>query len=85
MGDCTPFHFFLSLPVLTELQQVDLITSKECKCLSDISDVVKAQWDKSPEVKAISADVLKRQGFEKESRLLAGRHSRQPSVHLDQW
>ena len=59
-------------PVLAELRQSDLITSKEYKKLSDLSDVVEAQWGKSPEMKVKSAAVLRRHEFEKESQVLAG-------------
>ena len=72
----------LSPPVVTELQQADLITSEECSRLYDISDVVRAQRGKSPEVLAKTADVLRRHGFEKESRLLEGRQSSPSSVCL---
>lgn len=69
-------------PVLAELQNADLITSKECKKLSDLSDVVEAQWGKSPEVKVKSAAVLRRHEFEKESQVLAGRQWGPSSVCL---
>ena len=62
-------------PVLTELQQVSLITSEECKRLYDPSDVVRVQSSKSPEVQTKTADVLWRHGFEKESNLLAGKQT----------
>ena len=77
-------------PVLAELQQADLITSEECKRLPvrynwwgyDISDVVDVQKGKSPEVMSKTAEVLRRHGFEKESKLLAGRQSRPSSICL---
>ena len=72
----------LSPPVVTELQQADLITSEECSRLYDISDVVRAQRGKSPEVVAKTADVLRRHGFEKRSRFLEGRQSSPSSVCL---
>lgn len=59
-------------PVLAELQQTDLITSKEYEELVYPSDVVRVQSNKSPEVQTKTADVLSRHGFEKESTLLAG-------------
>ena len=74
-----PVPSLLSPPVLVELQQADLITNEECKRLSDISDVVEVQKGKSPEVMSKTAEVLRRHGFEEESRLLAGRQSR-PSL-----
>ena len=68
----------LQSPVLAELQQADLITSEECKVLSDLSVVFRV---KSPEVMAKTADVLKRHGFEEESTLLAGKQT-QPLIHV---
>ena len=78
-------------PVLGELQQADLITSEECKRLQvrydwlqryGISDVVEVQRGKSPEVMSETAKVLRRHGFDEESRLLAGRQSTPSSVCL---
>ena len=83
-----PVPSLLSPPVLAELQQADLITSEECEELRYISDVVRIQWDKSPEVMSKTAEVLRRHGFEEESRLLAGRHSRPSSIclcYVAQW
>ena len=77
-----PVLFLLSSAVLAELQQADLITSEECEVPSDISDVVSVQSGKSPEVISKAADVMRRHGFEEESRLLAGRQSRPSSVSL---
>ena len=79
-----PVPSLLSPPVLGELQQADLITSEECKrlqvqkywhswCQYSISHVVDVQKGKSPEVMSKTAKVLRRHGFEKESKLLAGR------------
>ena len=62
--------------IIAELQQDDLITSEECKRLSDISGVVSVQSGKSPEVMSKTADVLRRHGFAESSTLLAGRQSR---------
>ena len=73
-----PVPSLLSPPVLAELQQATLITNEECKRLSAISDVVRVQSGKSPTVVSKTADVLRRHGFEKQSRLLAGRHSIDP-------
>ena len=67
--------------VLAELQQADLITSEECKGLSHPSDVVRVQSGKAPEVVTKTADVLKRNGFERESNLLAGKQT-QPLIHM---
>ena len=86
-----PVPSLLSPPVLGELQQADLITSEECKRLQvqydwlqryDISDVVEVQKGKSLEVMSKTAKVLRRHGFEKESKLLAGRQSRPSSICL---
>ena len=78
-----------SHPALIELQQADLITSEECKILPvkhywgyDMSVVVDVQKGKSPEVMSKTSEVLRRHGFEKESRLLAGRQSRPSSICL---
>ena len=48
----------------------------------DMSDVVDVQKGKSPEVMSKSAEVLRRHGFDEESRLLAGRQSRPSSICL---
>ena len=58
--------------VRAELRQADLITSGEHEMLSDISDVVRVQRDKSLEVVFQTADVLRRHGFKEASRFLAG-------------
>ena len=81
MCDCPPCPFSPLSPVLAELQQADLITSQECEGLYNQSIVVKVQSGKSPEVQAETADILKRNGFEKESRLLAGKQT-QPLIHV---
>ena len=75
-----PVPSLLSPPVLGELQQADLITSEECKRLPvqfegwryDMRDVVDVQKGKSPEVMSKTTEVLRRHGFDEESRLLAG-------------
>ena len=80
-----PVLSLLSPPVLGELQQADLITSEECKRLSVryyISNVVDVQKGKSPEVMFKTAKVLRRHGFDEQSRLLAGRQSRPSSISL---
>ena len=74
-----------SPPVVGELQQADLITSEECKRLQvryDMSDVVDVQKGKSLEVMSKTAEVLRRHGFQNESKLLAGRQSRPSSICL---
>ena len=77
-----PIPSLLYPPVLAELRQADLITSEECKGLSDISDVVGVQSVKSPKVMAKTADVLRRHGFESSSNFLAGRQSSPSSICL---
>ena len=77
-----PVPFLLSPPVLAELRQADLITSEECDRLKYASDVFTVQKTKSPEVLSKTADILRRHGYEKESRLLAGRQSRPSSICL---
>ena len=77
-----PVPSLLSPPVLAELVQADLITSEECKWrMSVLSDVLKVQSGKSPEVVTKTAEVLLRHGFEKESKLLAGKQT-QPLIHV---
>ena len=85
-----PVPSLLSTPVLAELRHTDLITSEECERLQlkqhsffwrdDLSDVFTVQRTKSPEVLSKTADILRRHGFEKLSRPLAGRLSRH--IHL---
>ena len=91
MCDGPPFPSLLSPPVLVELRQADLITSEECKRLQvqydwlqgyDMSGVVDVLKGKSPEVMSKSAKVLRRHGFDEESRTLAGRQSRPSSICL---
>ena len=72
MCDCPLCPFSPLSSVLVELQQAGLITSEECKGLYDPSHVVKVQGRKSADVIAKTADVLRRYGFEKESKLLEG-------------
>ena len=72
MCNCPTCPFSPLSPVLPQLQQADLITSEECKGLSDPSNVVGFQGRKSADVIAKTADVLRRCGFEKESNLLEG-------------
>ena len=77
-----PVPSLISPPVCAELRQADLMTSEECRWLYSIRGVVGAQRAKSPELVAKTADVLRRNGFEKESRFLAGRQSRPSSICL---
>ena len=81
MCDCPPVPSHLSLPVLSELVQADLITSEERRRLIDPSRVVKVQSGKSPEVLTRTADVLRRHGFEEETKLLSGKQT-QPLMYL---
>ena len=77
-----PVPSLLSSPVLAELQQAELVSSEVCEELSDISGVVRVQRGKSPEVISKTAHVMRRHGFEEESKLLAGRQSRPSSICL---
>ena len=76
----------LSLPVLVELQQADLITGEECRrtyhprLVVYVQNLVEVQSRKSSDVQTKTADILKRHGFEKESKLLAGKQT-QPLIH----
>ena len=81
MCDCPPCPLspVLVQAVLAELKQADLITSEECKGLTGPSDVVIVQSGKSPKVQAKTADVLRRHGYDEESRLLAGKQT-QPLI-----
>ena len=78
-----PVPSLLSPPVFAELVQADLITSGEWEGLYiyEPSHVVAVQSDKSPEVQTKTADVLRRRGFEEESKLLAGKQT-QPLIHV---
>ena len=76
-----PVPSLLYPPVLAELVQADLITSEEFRELRYPSDVVAVQKYKSPEVLTKTADVLRRHGFEEESKLLAGKQT-QPLIHV---
>lgn len=67
-----PFPPF-SPSVLDKLRQAGLITSKECRMLTDSTDVVRVQRFKSSTVMAKTADVLNRFGFAKESQFLFGK------------
>ena len=84
-----PVPSLLSPPALAELRQAGVFTSEECeKELSDISDVIRVQRDKSVKVMWKTAIILRRHGFEEESRPLAGRQSRPSSIYLSyvvQW
>ena len=98
LSDCPPCPFSPFFLALAELQQANLITSEECQKLDyiraryplpvrflmqyAIRDVVTIQRGKSPEVVFQTADILRRHGFEKESKLLAGRQSSPSSVCL---
>ena len=75
-----PVPSLLSPPVLAELQQANLITSKECNGLYDPSDVVQVQSGKFPDILTKTADVLQRHGFEEESKHLTGKQIHVPVV-----
>ena len=68
--DCPPSSFYT--PVLDELREADLITSAEGIRLRDISAVVHIQSEKSPNVMARTADILKRNGLNDDSNFLKG-------------
>ena len=63
-----------SLPfvVIFELQQADLISSEDCKKLTDISRVVGHQREASPDTMIKTAEVLRKHGHQKMSKLLLG-------------
>ena len=77
-----PVPILLTSPVLAELRQADLITSEECNGLSYLSGVIRVQSVKSLAVVTETADVLRRHGFESESKLLPGRQSSPSSICL---
>ena len=61
-------------PLVTELHQGGLISSEESERLSEnFDDVVRIQICKSLEVVIKTADVLRRYGLEKESKVLSGK------------
>ena len=76
-----PVPSHLSPPVLAELIQADLITSKERRGLRGPKQMVRVQRGKSPEVLTKTADVLLRHGFEEESKFLSGEQT-QPLIHV---
>ena len=76
-----PVPSLLSPPVLAELVQANLVTSEECRGLSNLSNVVRVQSGKSPEVLIKTADVVRRHGFEEKSNILAGKQT-QPLIHV---
>ena len=78
-----PVPSHLSPPVIAELVQANLITSKERRRvrLMDPRHVVEVQRGKSPEVLTKTAEVLLRHGLEEESNLLAGKQT-QPLIHV---
>ena len=70
------YSFIPSVPaVLAELQQADLITSEECKKLRFLIDIVRIQRTKSPRVVTETASILRRNGYEDESKLLIGTYT----------
>ena len=52
-----------------------MITSEECRGLSSASDVVGVQGRKSADVMAKTADIFRRHGFEKETKLIEGKQT----------
>ena len=69
MCDCPPGPSLLSRTALADPQHADLITKKECKHLILMGVFQKLQ---SPEVIFRMTDVLRRHGFKKEYKTLAG-------------
>lgn len=59
--------------LLADLQEAGLTTREEKELLNDVSDVVRLQHVKSSAVMAITADVLNRFGFVKDSQFLFGK------------
>ena len=78
MYDCLPCSFspILVRAIFADLQQARVITGFESKKLRDPSGVVRVQSKKSPEVMAITADILRAHGFANESQLLLGKQTR---------
>ena len=81
MYDCPPCPFSPLSPVLAELQQAAVITSENYKSLVNNLDMFIVQSDNSPEVLIKVADVLRRNGFEEDSNLFAGKQT-QPLIHV---
>ena len=63
-----------SPPVLAELQQGNLITSDECKRLSEVWQVHNVLRVKTPTTKSRSAEILLKHGYQEVSALLSGKH-----------
>ena len=70
MCDCPPGPSLLSPTALANPQHADLITKEECEQLILMGVFQKLQ---SPEVIFRMTDVLRRHGFKKEYKTLAGR------------
>lgn len=68
---CTFLHF--SPTVLAELRQANLIATEDCQELEDIDEAVILQSGKSPDVVSRTYEVLRENGFDKESNFLAGK------------
>ena len=65
--------YCLSTPVLIQLQDNSLITSKEREAMSDLDDVLKVQRCKSSTMMFETAETLKEHGFQDfESQFLSG-------------
>lgn len=61
--------------VLAELQEAEVITSAENERLRDLSDVVVVQSGKSPHEMAKTAKILRKHGFDGESKFLSGKQA----------
>ena len=66
------YFFLLSSPVLVQLHEADLIAVEERERVSGVGDVVRVQRGKSPHKMTVTAEILKRQGFEEMSVFLRG-------------
>lgn len=75
MCGCHPCPFSPVREVVVDLQQAGLITREESKWWSSPSDVVRAQRSKSPDKMEKTAEFFKKCGFEKEGKVLSGRHT----------
>ena len=70
---CHPPTPFSPLCVaIFDLRKADLMTSKDCMGLSDLSDVVKVQSKKPQRMLNKCAEIMKKHGFKEASVFLAG-------------
>ena len=69
---CPPCSRSPLSPVLAELQKAKLITSEECKGMSDANSIIIVQSSKSKAAISASAPILMELGFKEESAFLSG-------------